>query len=159
MQYTNIFTFPPWENIGLSVLQTATIFCLVLVGLHIVGRRVFAQRGPQDLILIVLVAEACDLGLVPEDAGYWGTIFSVITLFVLGYLTEKIPFLRHLLNEKPIPLYSEGKLHYGAMKKHMLDVDDLDEVAREEGSLSYKDFDVMMLEGDGKISAIRSKAK
>jgi uncharacterized membrane protein YcaP (DUF421 family) len=74
-------------------------------------------------------------------------------------LTEKIPFLRHLLNEKPIPLYSEGKLHYGAMKKHMLDVDDLDEVAREEGSLSYKDFDVMMLEGDGKISAIRSKAK
>lgn len=53
MQYSTIFTFPPWEHIGLAVLQTATIFWLVLVGLHVVGRRVFAQRGPQDLILIV----------------------------------------------------------------------------------------------------------
>lgn len=159
MQYTTIFTFPSWEHIGLAVLQTTTIFCLVLVGLHVVGRRVFAQRGPQDLILIVLVAEACDLGLAPEEAGYWGTVASVLTLFVLGYVTERVPLLRHLLNEKPIPLYSEGKLHYEAMKKHMIDVEDLEEVAREEGSLSYKDFDVMMLEGDGTISAIRSKTK
>lgn len=99
------------------------------------------------------------MGLAPEEAGYWGTIASVLMLFVLGYVTERVPFLRHLLNEKPIPLYSEGKLHYEAMKKHMIDVEDLDEVAREEGSLSYKDFDVMMLEGDGTISAIRSKAE
>jgi hypothetical protein len=45
------------------------------------------------------------------------------------------------------------------MKKHMIDVEDLDEVAREEGALSYKEFDVMMLEGDGTISAIRAQAK
>jgi uncharacterized membrane protein YcaP (DUF421 family) len=96
--------------------------------------------------------------LAPEAAGYWGTVCSVLTLFVLGYVTERIPFLRHLLNEPPIPLYSEGKLHYGAMKKHMIEVEDLDEVAREEGSLSYKEFALMLLEGDGRISAIRAQA-
>lgn len=156
MNYTDIFHFPSWEVLALSIFQTATIFCLILIGLQVVGRRVFAQRGPQDLIIIVLVAEACDLGLTHEDAGYWGTIASVLTLFVLGYMTERIPFLRHILNEKPIMLYEDGKLNRQAMKRHMVDIEDLEEVAREEGYASYKEFDFMMLEGNGQISAVRS---
>jgi uncharacterized membrane protein YcaP (DUF421 family) len=155
MQYADLFTLPPWEPVALSILQTVIIFCLVIGGLQIVGRRVFAQRGPQDLVIIVLVAEACDLGLTHEDAGFWGSVSSVITLLMLGYLTEKIPFLRHLLNEKPVILYQNGRLRREEMAKHMVGEDDLNEVARREGFVSYKNFETMILEGDGEISAIR----
>ena len=117
----------------------------------------FAQRGPQDLVIIVLVAEACNLGLAPEEAGFWGSISSVTTLIILGHFTERISFIRHLLDPPPIVLYREGKLHRELMRKHMVDVEDLNEVAREEGSSSYKDFDSMTLEGDGRISAIKIK--
>jgi uncharacterized membrane protein YcaP (DUF421 family) len=157
MNYIDIFSSPSLEPILLSVLQTAIIYCLIIAGLQIVGRRVFAQRSPQDLIIIVLVAESCDLGLIHEDAGFWGTIASVITLLLLGYLTEKIPLIRHCLDKAPITLYSDGKLHAKAMEKQMVDVADLDEVAREEGKSSHKDFDIMVLEGDGQISAIKNK--
>jgi uncharacterized membrane protein YcaP (DUF421 family) len=155
MDYNAIFDFPGWEPILLSVFQTATIYCLIIIGLEIVGRRVFAQRGPQDLIIIVLVAEACDIGLVHEDAGYWGAVASVLTLFILGYLSERIVFVRRLLDEDPVILYRDGELQQGAMKKHMIDVSDLEETARQKGAKSYKEFEFMMLEGDGKISAIR----
>lgn len=154
MQYADIFTPPDAEQIALSIIQTAAIFFLITIGLQIVGRCVFAQRGPQDLIIVVLVAESCDLGLTPEDAGFWGAVASVLTLLTLGYLTERIPFLRRLLNEKPIVLYKDGQLQKAAMRKHMVDEEDLNEVAREQGSLSYKNFYAMMLEGDGQISAI-----
>ena len=85
MSQVNIFSLPAWNLQILSVVQTATIYCFILLGLKIVGRRVFAQRGPQDLVIIVLVAEASNLGLTPEEAGYWRSICSVATLLVLGY--------------------------------------------------------------------------
>lgn len=154
MDYADIFHFPPWEYLALSSFQAATIFCLILVGLKIVGRRVFAQRGPQDLIIIVLVAETCDMGLSHEQAGYWGSVFSVLTLFALGYLCERIPLVRRMLDEEPVILYKNGKLNHNALKRHMIDEDDLDEVAREEGYESYKNLAAMMLEGDGRISAL-----
>jgi uncharacterized membrane protein YcaP (DUF421 family) len=159
MKYADIFTVPDWEPIAVSILQTATIFCLIMIGLQLVGRRVFSQRGPQDLVIIVLVAESCDLGLTHEDAGFWGTIASVLTLFFLGYLTESIPFIRRLLNEKPVILYKDGILQDQAMKKYMVDIEDLEEVAREEGKISYKDFEMMLLEGSGQISAIEKDQK
>lgn len=157
MSYVDIFTVPEMIPIALSVLQTAVIFCLIIAGLQMVGRRVFAQRGPQDLIIIVLVAEACDLGLTHEDAGFWGTVASVITLLLLGYLTERIGPIRRLLNESPIVLFEDGKLYKAAMRKHMVDEEDLNEVAREEGCESYREFKALLLEGDGEISAIRKK--
>jgi uncharacterized membrane protein YcaP (DUF421 family) len=77
----------------------------------------------------------------------------------LGYLTESIPFIRRLLNEKPVILYKDGILQDQAMKKYMVDIEDLEEVAREEGKISYKDFEMMLLEGSGQISAIEKDQK
>jgi uncharacterized membrane protein YcaP (DUF421 family) len=154
MNYADIFQFPGWEPLAFTILQTAIVFCFILVGLHLIGRRVFAQRGTQDLIIIVLVGESSDLGLAHEDAGFWGSIASIATLFLLGYLTERIGFLRKMLNGDAIPLYSDGKLHRSTMRKHMVDEEDLNEVAREHGKESYKNFECMLLEGDGEITGV-----
>lgn len=158
LEYTSIFDMPPWGAIGISVLQTVTLFCLILLGLRLAGRRVFAERSPQDLITIVLVAEACNQGLADESAGYWGAFASVITLIVLGILTERIPFLRRLFDQKPVTIYDKGSLNIQAMRKHALDEADLDEAARKQGFSSYQDFNRIDLEGDGKVSGqFRSK--
>lgn len=45
--------------------QTFVLFWFVLLGLKAIGRRAFGELGPQDLILIVVVAEAMDSGLTP----------------------------------------------------------------------------------------------
>jgi uncharacterized membrane protein YcaP (DUF421 family) len=152
MDYAGIFDVPPLEAVGISVLQTASLFCALLIGLRLIGRRVFAEKSPQDLIIIVLVAEACDLGLADERAGFWGSVASVLTIFILGYLTERISAIRHLLNPKPLPLYRDGKLYRDVMGKHMIDEDDLNELARAKGFASYKSFEEIALEGDGRIS-------
>lgn len=152
MSYAGIFTVPPLEAIGVSVLQTTLLFCALLIGLRLIGRRVFAEKGPQDLIIIVLVAEACDLGLTDERAGFWGSVASVLTIFLLGYLSERISFLRHLLSQKPLLLYRDDMLEKDTMEKHMIDEDDLDELAREKGFASYKDFEEIVIEGDGQLT-------
>lgn len=155
----DVFTFPGWELIGFSILQTATLFCFILAGLRMIGRRVFAERGPQDLITIVLVAEACNQGLAHQDAGYWGAFFSALTIFFLGWLVDRVPFLRRLLEDKPLLLYSDGQLRRHTMRKHMISENDLHETARERGLASYTDFMTIVLENDGHITGVeRGKA-
>jgi uncharacterized membrane protein YcaP (DUF421 family) len=89
-----------------------------------------------------------------EEAGYWGTVASVIMIFFLGAMLEKIPMLRHIMSAKPLLIYRDGQPYKDVMRKNMIDECDLEEVAREKGLPSYKSFEVIMLEGDGKISGI-----
>ena len=154
MNYSDVFSFPGWETIGISILQTSSLFCGILVGLRLIGRRIFAERGPQDLITIVLMSEACGQGLAHQDAGFWGAFASVATIFLLGWMTDRVPFLRKWFQDKPLPLYAEGRLRRDAMRRNMISESDLNETARERGLASYRDFTAIVLENDGHITGI-----
>lgn len=47
MDYPSIFDMPPLMPVFVSILQTLTLFTLVLLGLKLVGRRVFGEQVPQ----------------------------------------------------------------------------------------------------------------
>lgn len=154
MDYITIFNPIPWPEVGVSVLQAVTLYIIVLFGLELIGRRVFAEKGPQDLIVLLLVAEACDLGMAHEAAGYWGTFFSVVTIILLGGVTERIPFLRKTIDEKPVMLYGNGRLYKKRLADHLIDECDLDETARCYGLASYKQFQSIYLEGNGSMTGV-----
>jgi uncharacterized membrane protein YcaP (DUF421 family) len=158
MDYISILDKPPMDAIGLSVLQTAVIFIFVLGGLKAVGRRVFGEQSPQDLILLLVIAEACDIGLTPEDAGFWGTIASITTILFLGWLCDRLGFIRKAIDGEPVVVFSNGNLDKKVMKKFMIDEDDLDVTARLYGLESFKDFYIIIIEGDGKITGVLTKA-
>lgn len=149
-----MFSSVPWEPVLHSIAQTFTLYWIALAGLKLTGRRVFAERSPQDLLILLLVAESANIGLVDEEAGYWGTIASISTLFLLGGIVERIPFLRDSIQGKPVMIYEDGVLHGDRMKKHLLDLSDLEETARRYGVGSYRDFSRIILEGDGHITGI-----
>jgi uncharacterized membrane protein YcaP (DUF421 family) len=66
-----------------------------------------------------------------------------------------VKFLRTILTKKPVVLYENGQLHRHLLDQHMVDETDIDEVAREKSALSYKEFDMVVLEGDGRLSLVR----
>lgn len=72
MEYVGILDVPPLRFVLLSIVQTFTLFVAVLLGLKVVGRRVFGEKGPQDLVILVLIAEAASSGLNHQGAGYIG---------------------------------------------------------------------------------------
>lgn len=153
MGYASILDSVPWGDVGLAALQTFTIYWILLLGLRLVGRRVFAELGPQDLILLLLVAEACDIGLTPEDSGYWGTLGSVATLLVTVAVVERIPALRKLTENKPVLLYKNGRMQTD-LKSYLLEEEDLNRMARLYGLASYEQFETLILEDDGSITGI-----
>lgn len=153
MGYASIFDSVPWADVGIAALQTFTLYWIVLIGLRMVGRRVFAELGPQDLILLLLVAESCDLGLTPEDSGYWGTLASVATLLATVAVVERVPALRKLTENKPVLLYEDNRLQTN-LKKYLIEESELDSVARLYGLSSYTQFQTLVLEDDGTITGV-----
>lgn len=154
MDYTSIFDPVPWDAVGHTVIQTLSIYWLVLLGLKLTGRRVFGEMGPQDLIILLLISESCDLGLANEKAGYWGTVASVLTILFMGSAAERIPFLRKFFEDRPITLFENGTINHVQMRKNMVEEGDLEKVAREYGQSSYQAFSRVILEGDGKLTGI-----
>jgi uncharacterized membrane protein YcaP (DUF421 family) len=154
MDYISIVDIPPLKFILLSMLQTVTLFAGILLGLKLVGRRVFGEKGPQDLVILVLIGEASNLGLSHQEAGYWGSVASVMCILLLGFLCEKVKFIRRFLEGRPIFLYERGTLNRTLMEQHMVDEADLELAAREYGLASYHDFSTMVLEGDGAVTGV-----
>lgn len=154
MDYTSIFDQPPLEAVGLAVLQTAAIFIFLLAGLKAVGRRVFGEQSPQDLIVLLVIAEACDIGLTPEKAGFWGAMASITTILILGWLCDRLGFIRRVLDGKPVVIFSNGKLDHQAMGKFMLDESDLELAARTYGVADFRKLRLIVIEGDGKITGV-----
>lgn len=156
MDYVSMLDVPPLKFVLLSILQTTTLFVLVLLGLKLVGRRVFGEQGPQDLVILILIAEGSSSGLNHQQAGYWGSAASVITILLLGWMCERTKCVRQLLEGRPVYIYEHGVLDRTMMEKHMVDESDLDLAAREYGLPSYHDFSAIVLEGDGAVTGVVS---
>lgn len=153
MDYIAITEMPPLAPVLYSALQTLVLFLFILIVLRMIGRRVFGEHNPQDLITLILIAEACGAGLNDQRAGFWGSAASVCTILLIGWMMDRIPALRRLIESGPVTLYNNGRLFRKAMKENMIDTDELDTVARRYGLRSYREFSRIVLEGDGEITA------
>lgn len=154
MEEATLFDMPPWRVVGISALQTVLLYWLVLLGLKAVGRRVFGEKGPQDLMILVLIGEATNLGLAPQRAGFWGTVASVLTVLATGAVIERIPRLRDWLEGRPTVLLREGVLDEAALRDNLVSRDDLAKTARQYGLRDVRDFETVVLEGDGSLTGI-----
>lgn len=154
MNSATIFDPIPWQAVGIAVLQTSIIFCVVIIGLKMVGRRVFGELAPQDLVLLLLIAEATNAGLTTQDGGFWSTMASVLTVLFLGALSDRLPPLRRFVEEHTIPLMENGKLIEEALKKNLVEEEDLQSLARKYGFPHYNAFETITLECDGSLSGV-----
>lgn len=154
MSYVDIFTEIPLKEIGITIVQTITVYWFILLGLKCAGRRLFAEKGPQDLVILLLIAEASNLGITHQDAGYWGAIAAVLTIILMGSLIERIQPLRDFLNDKKILIYKDGHLNRPLLKKYLLEEEDLEEMAREYGVENYNAFGSIYLEGRGDLTGV-----
>lgn len=72
MDYLTFLDPIPWKLVGISAVQSFIVYWVVLLGLRLAGRRVFGELGPHDLILLLLISEATDLGIVTRRQVFGG---------------------------------------------------------------------------------------
>lgn len=144
----------PWASMGIAAVQTFVIFWVTIFILKIFSARVFSQTSPEYLLFLLLLASGMYSGIAGNEPTIWKSIATGITLLVSVLLINKVPYLQRFITGKPIVLVKDGQINDKEMKRTMVDVEDLNTMAREYGFRSFKAFDTIILEKNGHLTGV-----
>jgi uncharacterized membrane protein YcaP (DUF421 family) len=142
-----------------AILRAAVIYVFLLVLMRISGRRTLAQMSPFDLVLLLIVAEATQQGLLGNDFSVTNAILVITTLIGLDilvtFLTHRSRELDRWVNGLPLVLIEDGEVIDERLDKARVDVEDILQQARStQGIERMEQIKYAVLERGGGISII-----
>ena len=149
---------PAWQ----LVVRSVVIYLALLVGLRLFGKREVGQFTVFDLVLVLLVANAVQPAMTGPDSSVTGGLIIIATLFVLNraiaVLRPHSPFFRKLVEGNATIIARDGHWLQDALRREELDNDDCLMALREHGFSDVSEVSLAVLETDGTISVVPSRA-
>lgn len=144
------------ESILEMVLRTFFVLIVLFVITKIMGKKQVSQMNIYDYIIgITMGSIAADISLDIEKSIIAGILCLVIyggSDVLVTCITLKSIKMRRLINGVPTILIDRGKIIYSNMKKEGIDINDLEEEARQNGYFDLSKINYAILEISGKIS-------
>lgn len=153
-EYTSIFDPIPWSAVISSVGQTVVIYWLTIACIKLIGTPVVRQTGPQYLAFLLLFTTGMSTGLNHQQAGFWGSVATALSLTATIMLVHRIPPLRTWIHGKPKSIMQDGQLDQSALNQTLVGQPEVDKLAHEFGLPSRNVFEKVILENDGRLTAI-----
>ncbi len=151
--------FPGASTLIAVFLRTAIIYCVVLLGVRLSGKREVGQMTPFDLTLLLLISNAVQNAMTGPDTSLIGGVVAACTLLLLNYAVAEVSGLnrrfRRFVQGQPTLLIHDGEIISSHMAKEHVSTDELRRALREHGIAEYKDVALAVLEVDGSISCLK----
>lgn len=144
------------ESILGTVLRTVLILVILFVITRLMGKKQVSQMNIYDYIIgITMGSIAADISLDIEKDLIAGILCLVVyggSAILVTILTLKSITMRKFINGVPTILIDNGKIIYNNLKKEGIDINDLEEEARQNGYFDLSKINYAILEISGKIS-------
>lgn len=161
---------PTWDDIFMPNVPLAEIFVrgtitfLALTALlRVVGQRETGGLGLTDLLVVVLVAQAVDAGLVGDTSSVVdGLLLVAVILFwsvLLDAMSYRWPRLARLLKSRPETLIEDGRLNRRTMRREFLTYDEVLTQLRLHGLENVDQVSRAYIEPNGMVSVIPRKGQ
>jgi uncharacterized membrane protein YcaP (DUF421 family) len=142
-----------------SIVRGLVIYFFLLLVTRISGRRTLGEMTSFDFVLLLVVGEATQQGLLGEDFSNMNAFVVIATLItvdiLLSLLKRASPAVDKWIDGLPTVLVKNGEIFPDRLKKSRVDKDDILEAARRsQGIGAFEDIDHAVLERDGDISVI-----
>ena len=151
--------FVPSGSLVELVIRGSLMYLLILAGFRIF-RREAGSLSVSDLLVVVLIADAAQNGMAGEYHSITEGAVIVATIFawnyVLDWLSYRSRFVYWLLHPPALPLVLHGQLQHRNLRSQMITREDLLEQLREQGVEDIRRVKKCFLEGDGRLSVIRT---
>ena len=138
------------------ILRTIIMLVILFILTKIMGKKQVSQMNIYDyLIGITIGSVAADISLdIKKDlvAGIVALIIYGLSGVLVTYLTLKSIKLRRLIMGTPTILINDGKIIEKNLRKEGIDINDLQEEARQAGYFDLSKVNYAVLEVSGKIS-------
>ena len=142
-----------------SVVRGAAIYLFLLLLFRIMGKRALAQITTFDFVLLLIISEATQQGMLGEDFSLTNGLLVIITMVLLdtgfSLLKQRLPGLDKWIEGMPLIIVENGKPLKDRMKKVRVDENDVLVAARESQGLErMEQIKYAVLERNGGISIV-----
>lgn len=142
-----------------AVLRALAVYGVVVVVFRISGKRTLDAVTLFDFVLLLIIAEATQQGLLGQDLSITNAALVVITLVLtdktLGVAANRWPAVDRIANNVPLILIEDGVVHHGRVRRSNMSLDDILEAARQlHGLERMAQIKYAVLERDGTISVV-----
>ena len=142
-----------------SIFRGAAVYLLLLVIFRIAGKRTLSDVTTFDFVLILILSEAIQQGMIGKDDSMTNAFLLVLTLvglnILMSVLKQRWAWLEHLLEGRPLVILHHGKIRQDRMDKERVGQEDIMHAARAAHGLAHlSDVETAVLEASGGISVI-----
>lgn len=140
-------------------LRALTVYLFLLVMFRFSGKRTLAQITPFDLILVLILGEATQQGLIGDDFSLTKALLLITSLLgidiVFSFIQRHVKPLDRVIEGLPLIVLEDGSLIEERLKKARIDAGDVLEAGRKVHGLErLEQMKYAVLERDGSISVI-----
>lgn len=142
-----------------SITRGLVVYVVLLLLFRISGKRSLAQITTFDFVLLLIFSEAIQQALIDNDSSMTNALLVIATLLGLdiglSLVKGKSSLLQKLIDDTPLVLIEDGRLHKDRMKKARVDEDDILQSARQLQGLERLDqIKYAVLERSGGITVV-----
>lgn len=145
------------------VIRIAVIYCAVLAGLRILGKREFGQLSPHELVTLLIIPEIVSPALTAQDTSLTGALIGTSVLMALVFLTSMLSHrfnrFERLISGQPLVLVHNGQLLCEAMNRARISAEEVLAEMRKAGVDELERVRWAVLEADGSISIVAATAE
>lgn len=124
-------------GVGEKVARSVLIYGFLVVAFRFAGKRELAQANTLDLVVLLLVGNAVQNGLLGNDISVTGAWIGAATLLAVNALFNRAlyrwPRFAALLEGEPTDLIRGGDLQVGALRREGISLPELRAIARRQG--------------------------
>jgi uncharacterized membrane protein YcaP (DUF421 family) len=151
-----------WFGSSGVILRVVTIYGFLLVVFRVAGKRTVAEMTSFDLIVLLVIGDATQQGLIGDDFSVSTAVVAVSCLILidvaLGQVKNRCPSVDRVVDGAPLILIFKGEMLRERMEREGVDLDDVLEAAREQyGIKDLDEIEYAVLERHGGISVIPSR--
>jgi uncharacterized membrane protein YcaP (DUF421 family) len=139
-----------------KVLRAVLVYAFLVIALRLVGKRELGQFNTLDLIVLLLVANAVQNGIIGAENSVTGAFIGAATLFVVNEAVNRVtyvfPGVSRLLEGNPTFLIEKGKPVRRALVISGISLSELRAIARRQGFPDLATVQTAVLETNGVVT-------
>jgi uncharacterized membrane protein YcaP (DUF421 family) len=143
-------------GLGEKVIRSVLIYAFLVVAFRFAGKRELGQANTLDLVVLLLVGNAVQNGLLGNDLSVTGACIGAGTLLAVNALFNRAlytwPRFAGLLEGEPTELIQDGELEPRALRSQGISLPELRAIARRQGFPNLDAVGSATLETNGVVT-------
>jgi uncharacterized membrane protein YcaP (DUF421 family) len=144
-----------------KVIRPIVVYCFLIIGLRLSGKRELAQLNPFDLVVLLTLSNTVQNAIIGDDNSVTGGLIGAATLLFVNYVVIRFLYghekLERLVEGDPDALIEGGVIKEERLKRELLTRAELETAAHRQGFAGLHEIERAIIEPGGTIFFVGKK--